>query len=271
MKLIIGAAAAAIFAGAASPCLAAADERAANGRAANGAPQDFAAAPMPDPTDGAGPGADSPVVVELFLSQACVKCPPAAALLPDIAAREGVIALSWHVDYWNLTNSKNGQWADPFSHEVFTRRQKVYNAAIRNRHSVYTPQVVIGGSSETVGSSKEKINLLVNATAADFPTASVDASRDDEEMTFKIGPSELGGNAYLITFLPTARTKITSGANSGSVFNEVNVVTGYKPLGVVLKRGAAIKADLPPPGFSCALIVQAPKQRRVLAATYCPE
>jgi len=258
-----------LTAGAASLWLFAAAE--AGEDAARAPMQDFAAAPMPKKADAidVGPPA-STVVVELFLSQACIKCPPAAALLPEIAARDGVIALSWHVDYWNMTNSKNGQWADPFSATAFTRRQKLYNVTIRNRNSVYTPQVVIGGESETVGSNKEKIDILINATRLDSPTAPVEVARENENFRFSVGEMEDGGNAYLVTFRPFTRTKITGGANAGEIFNEVNVVTGVRRLGAVLRSGGDIAVEPPAPGEGCALIIQAPKQRRIIAASYCP-
>ena len=73
-----------------------------------------------DVREGAG---ERPVLVELFLSQACPMCPKAAALFPDIAARDDVVALSWHIDYWNMTSSPDGSWADPYSHAAFTKRQ----------------------------------------------------------------------------------------------------------------------------------------------------
>src|SRR5690606_28973404 len=80
----------------------------------------------------------SPVLVEMFLSQACNMCPPAAALFPGVAARPDVVALSWHVDYWNMTASgEHGRWIDPFSDPAYTERQKRYNINIRNRSSIY--------------------------------------------------------------------------------------------------------------------------------------
>lgn len=212
----------------------------------------------------------SPVLVEMFLSQACNMCPPAAALFPRIAARPDVVALSWHVDYWNMTASEeHGRWADPFSDPAYTERQKRYNINIRNRSSIYTPQAIVHGEMQTVGASEEKISALI-ASAPRNNGAPVSASLDKGAMRFKIGESAEGGNAYLVTFRKSAITKITGGKNAGKVFDEVNVVTGMKRLGVVRKRGGEITAPMPENGDGCAFIVQAPGQKRVVAAAYCP-
>ena len=81
-----------------------------------------------------------PVVVELFTSQGCAACPPADAMIAELADREDVIALSLHVDYWNYLG-----WEDTFSDAAFTQRQYGYSHA---HHStvVYTPFLIIGGS-----------------------------------------------------------------------------------------------------------------------------
>jgi hypothetical protein len=218
----------------------------------------------------AAPATKSPVVVEMFLSQACSSCAPAAKLLPDLAARKDVIALSWHVDYWNLLNTKNGRWADPWADPAYTKRQKSYNLALRNRSSVYTPQAVIDGSAEAVGSSGDKIRTLINEAASRKNRAEVETSANDNGVLFRVGRSDSGGNAFLVTFKKHATTPIPRGENAGRTFEEVNIVTGLRPLGVILKRGSELTAEPPAAGEGCALIVQEPKQARIVAAAYCP-
>ena len=144
------------------------------------------------------PEAQSPVLVELFLSQSCAMCPPAAALFPEIAARSDVVALSWHVDFWNITSSIHGRWEDPYSQPGFARRQKRYNKNIRKKSSIYTPQIVVAGEHETVGGKKHKIDDLIDATPRTGVTISSSLSRGG--MLFEIDESETGGNAYLVTF-----------------------------------------------------------------------
>jgi len=211
---------------------------------------------------------EPPVLVELFLSQACSMCPPAAALFPQIAARDDVVALSWHIDYWNMTSSANGRWEDPFSKSEFTTRQKRYNKNIRHKSSIYTPQIVVGGEMETVGGKKEKISALIET--APRTGAPIEASLSRGGMQFEIGESDAGGNAYIVTFKKSTSTRITGGANAGKIFAEANVVTGIRPLGLVRKRGGELWVEKPSEGESCALIVQEPGQKRISAAVYCP-
>jgi hypothetical protein len=106
-----------------------------------------------------GSAAESaPVVVELFTSQGCSSCPPADRLLGELAQRDGVLPLSFHVTYWDRLG-----WPDTFGLEASTRRQNDYADWLR-LGTMYTPQMVIGGRIDVVGSSRgrvlEAIDLL---------------------------------------------------------------------------------------------------------------
>src|SRR5579863_6180669 len=92
--------------------------------------------------------APRPVVVELFTSQGCSSCPPADALLAELAKQDGVIALGFHISYWNGLG-----WKDPLSSEASTDRQKAY-AGRFNGGQVYTPQIVVDGTAEMIGSDR---------------------------------------------------------------------------------------------------------------------
>ncbi len=117
-----------------------------------------AAAPSPSPTSGAA----NPVVVELFTSQGCSSCPPADRLLTqlgqdkELAGR--VIPLSFHVDYWNSIG-----WRDPFSSADWSGRQSRYSEALKLGNRVYTPQAVINGKSECVGSEEGEVRQRIAA------------------------------------------------------------------------------------------------------------
>ena len=87
-----------------------------------------------------------PVVLELFTSQGCSSCPPADALLSELARDRSVIALAYHVDYWNHLG-----WRDPFSSAQWSRRQQQYAHLLKSQ--VYTPQLVVNGRAQLVGSS----------------------------------------------------------------------------------------------------------------------
>ena len=89
--------------------------------------------------------AKSVVVVELFTSQGCSACPPADAVLQDLAEKPHVLALAFHVDYWDYIG-----WKDTFAQPVFTQRQKTYAKRLGRKH-VYTPQMIINGHHDVVG------------------------------------------------------------------------------------------------------------------------
>ena len=99
---------------------------------------------------------DAPVVVELFTSQGCNSCPPADALLGRLAERKDLLPLAFHVDYWNYLG-----WKDPFSSGLATDRQKSYSRVLDVM--VYTPQMVIDGAKDAVGSDEAAVGLAIDA------------------------------------------------------------------------------------------------------------
>ena len=103
-------------------------------------------------------------VVELFTSQGCSSCPSADRVLSKIVNNAGdrpIYALSFHVDYWDYLG-----WKDPYSTRVFTNRQRSYAAALRST-SIYTPQMIVNGEEELVGSNEAKANELIDAAIHD--------------------------------------------------------------------------------------------------------
>ena len=114
--------------------------------------------------------ADEPTVVELFTSQSCYSCPPAEAFLGELVEREDLVALEFHVDYWDdLVYGSSGQWKDIFSDAAYTERQRVYAGRIPGSQ-VYTPQVVVDGVAQTVGSRRGNVlRLIESARAAPKP------------------------------------------------------------------------------------------------------
>ncbi|WP_431305221.1 DUF1223 domain-containing protein [Sediminicoccus sp. BL-A-41-H5] len=161
-----------------------------------------------------------PVVAELFTSQSCNSCPPADALLIElIRDRPEVLALSFHVTCWDRLG-----WKDRFSLRAATERQRRYAAQLREGRypgQVYTPQMVIQGRRDAVGS--ERAAVLAELRAA--PAASgVDVALEANtgEAMVEIGPG--GATAWLVGFDPRHETEIRSGENGGRRLAHGNVV-----------------------------------------------
>ena len=98
-----------------------------------------------------GYGQNAPVVVELFSSQGCASCPPADEFLLELAQQRNIIALGWHVDYWDYIG-----WKDAFAHPAFTERQKAYARALKQR-MIYTPQFIINGAESPKAGRRAEI------------------------------------------------------------------------------------------------------------------
>ena len=119
----------------------------------------------------AGPPA-RPVLVELFTSQGCSSCPPADRLVADLAAQppgeRAVVPLAFHVDYWNYIG-----WQDPFSSAEWTARQRRYGAALGSGR-IYTPELVVAGTADCVGTDASRLRRLAAAAAAEPERATVE-------------------------------------------------------------------------------------------------
>ncbi|MBM3557015.1 MAG: DUF1223 domain-containing protein, partial [Alphaproteobacteria bacterium] len=119
----------------------------------------------------AAEAADKPLVVELFTSQGCNSCPPADRHLTTLAARPDLIALSLHVDYWDYLG-----WRDSFGSPAHGRRQRAYQAGLGGR-SIYTPQLVIGGAAQAVGSDQGAVAKAIAAAPRPVLDLAVEGER----------------------------------------------------------------------------------------------
>src|ERR1700730_6696553 len=110
---------------------------------------------------------ERPIVVELFTSEGCSSCPPADALLAELAGRPDVRALSFHVDYWDRLG-----WKDPYSSRAATDRQNRY-ATLLALPTVYTPQIVVDGKWEAVGSDRAEVERVLELARREPPDVPV--------------------------------------------------------------------------------------------------
>jgi hypothetical protein len=200
-----------------------------------------------------------PVVVELFTSQGCSSCPPAEALLLDLAEREDVLALAFHVDYWDRLG-----WPDPYSSPEATARQRDY-AGHLGEDQVYTPQIVVDGRQGMVGSRRAEVMAAIDAAAADpGTTIPLGLGREDGVLSVSIGAGQGAGRALLVGFDLRADTTVPRGENAGRTILQANVVRSAEV--IAEWDGQAVAFDRPMPlGESAALILQS-QDGRILGA-----
>jgi hypothetical protein len=188
-----------------------------------------------------------PVVVELFTSQGCSSCPPADALLRELAGRPDVIALGYHISYWDRLG-----WKDPLSSEASTDRQKAYASRLGGR--IYTPQLVVEGTGEMVGSDRAAVAAALRRAR---PEAVAPVGFAADRGSVAIGPGAGAGEVLLVRFVRGRVTEIAAGENAGRTLHDANGVTAIVRLGEW--DGAARRFRIEPPraGEGLAVLVQA--------------
>ncbi|MGR3571371.1 DUF1223 domain-containing protein [Brevirhabdus sp.] len=168
---------------------------------------------------------DQPVVVELFTSQGCSSCPPADALLSELAKRPDVLALALHVDYWDYIG-----WADDFAMPRNTARQKGY-AAAAGTHMVYTPQMMVGGMDPVVGYKPMKIaDLIEDHKARVLPVRlTVERTGNMLHLTARATrPLRKPAVVQVMRFDPARTVDIRKGENAGRTITYSNIVTDWE-------------------------------------------
>ena len=200
---------------------------------------------------------DHPIaVLEMFTSQGCSSCPAADKILSNYAERQDILALSYHVDYWNYLG-----WKDTFSKSEFADRQRRYARSF-NRHGVYTPQAVINGRDHAVGSRKGDIESLIDTFIEDGKALSVaiNTQRDSEKIRITTNAEAGDATLWVIYFDKQRSVKIERGENRGKTITYHNIVRDIAMHGM-MKQG---KLDVTLPleemqrrGFeACAMVLQ---------------
>jgi len=227
-------------------------------------------------------GTRIPVLVELFTSEGCSSCPPADALLQRLERSQPVsgvelIVLSEHVDYWNDIG-----WKDPFSSHEYSERQSAY-AAQFGLGSVYTPQMVVDGRFEFVGSDERRANEAIKGAGKSrkAPVSIPFASGDREAATVHIEAGPLPSSVAVHpagVFLAIAdnsdESQVSRGENAGRTLQHVAVLRNLIRIGVVDETAAFsrdVKVDLNsrnPKNLRIVVIVQEAEVGRVLGAGF---
>lgn len=208
-----------------------------------------------------------PVAVELFTSQGCYSCPPAEAYLGKLAKRPDVVALEWHVDYWDdLVYGGAGKWKDPFSSPEATARQRDYNESIRGQRRVYTPQMIVAGVREAVGSDRSRVEQEIRQMRRAAPKETVRISRDAGELV--VTAPGVKATLWRVDFIKEHITVVRSGENKGKTLASHNIVRSKTRLGRA--QAGALRMPAPADGMGCAIIAQKSPGAPILAAAYCP-
>jgi len=207
-----------------------------------------------------------PTVVELYTSQGCSSCPPADALLGKLAKMEGILALSFHVDYWDYIG-----WKDPFAKPINSQRQREYSRIFRKSY-VYTPQMVIHGMAEATGSNAAAINASIKHAklAPDTPIKLTRLKSGDLKIRIARGRQPGQASVWLVFFDPVHSTKIRRGENRGVKLNNYNVVRSLQKIGDW--RGQRLALTIPAAkltdhqGQGCAVFLQNAQKGPILGA-----
>jgi hypothetical protein len=194
-------------------------------------------------------------VVELFTSQGCSSCVAADKYLSDLAGRDDVVALSLHVDYWDYLG-----WRDTLGDAHNTDRQQAY-AAVHGSRRVYTPQAIVNGGQDFIGSNRSAIDAAIAGSSLPVP---VSMGHGDGTIEIKVGalpnPEQATATIRLAVITSEVAVPIARGENAGATVEYYNVVRSMRPIG--MWNGHEVKITLPvrdtmPPGTDgCAIIVQ---------------
>ncbi len=166
-------------------------------------------------------------VVELFTSQGCSSCPPADRLLTVMSRKAGTIALTFAINYWDYIG-----WKDTLAAPEFTARQRAY-ATTRGDQHVYTPEAVVDGMFDAVGSDKDAIERAMAEGLSNTHALSVPAHlhEDNGLLEIDIGRGAGAAGIYVLRVAKSRSVEISRGENSGHQVTYTNVVRAIRKVG----------------------------------------
>jgi len=178
------------------------------------------------PVVGMGAAPSRPTVVELYTSEGCSSCPPAEAQIGQLAKQDNILALAFHVQYWDDLG-----WRDRFGMPEALVRQRQY-AHTLHLPSIYTPQLVIDGQRDRVGGG-ESIGLAAWGAGGGKAGVPLDISVHADSLVITLGAQtrQAPCDVLLLSYLSEATSKVTRGENVGRELHEFNVVRRMRLLG----------------------------------------
>lgn len=174
-----------------------------------------------------------PVLVELFTSEGCSSCPPADRVLTQLEKEQPnpnaeIITLALHVDYWDSLS-----WKDEYSSAMFSQRQTVYGQKFQ-LGSIYTPQMVVDGQTQFVGSNLETANKAITDNAKNAK-ATIELANADNNLKIKISdaPKHENATVFLAITEDNLASNVRGGENSGKKLEHTSIVRELKSLGML--------------------------------------
>ncbi len=215
-----------------------------------------------------------PVLVELFTSEGCSSCPPADRQLTFLQEQQPVlgaevISLAFHVDYWDQLG-----WKDAFSSAEFSERQRSY-AVAKRLNSSYTPQMIVDGNAEFVGSNARRANDAISKAAAE-EKGRIDIRKAGERLDIKVDglPKHSKALVYLAAAEDGLVTNVEAGENSGATLVHTSVVRRLQAVGTIGPNAELSKITIQIPAdtswnmkkLKYVVFVQEEDSKRVIAA-----
>lgn len=178
------------------------------------------------------------VVVELFTSQGCSSCPPADRLLGELAGDDSLVALSLPVDYWDYLG-----WHDTLAKAAYSQRQRGYSEQ-RGGHEVFTPQMIVNGVTQVVGSDRSAIRNACTQALKEKPVA-VTLRKNAGKVEIEVGGgSGMPAAVWLLSVAQEKPVVISRGENRGKTITYHNVVRDFRKLadwnGATVKQSVAL-------------------------------
>lgn len=180
-------------------------------------------------------GEPARAVVELFTSQGCSACPPADKVLGELARDPSIVAISLPVDYWDYLG-----WKDTLASPHYSAKQRAYSRS-RGDREVYTPQVIVNGNIQVLGSDKAAIDRAIAQTRSDAMTIPVTLSRSGDKLTINVAAAgnKLHGDVWLCGVARSIDVEIGRGENRGRTVTYTNVGRRWLKVGVWTGQAAS--------------------------------
>jgi hypothetical protein len=208
-------------------------------------------------------GEGRPIVVELFTSQGCSSCPPADRLLGELAQRKDIVALGFHITYWD-----GAAWRDPFSRQQSTDRQIAYDRRLTGGQ-VYTPQMIVDGTADLVGSDRQAV-LAALDQAKPQEAAPVTFAADRKSVAIGTGTAAQSAKVLLARYALKRTTPVAGGENASRTAVDTNAIEALTTLGSWDGESASFPIEPPADGEGLAVLVQTPDGRMLGAAALQP-